>query len=267
MIIKFPIREIIASGLRTQNLQLGQIASQVDLQKAISYLKPVTNGTDLIRIGGDWDGGYLIPDDLAGITTCFSPGVGSIAGFEDDISRRFKITSFMADHSVEGPPSDNPEFRFQKKYIGSERNDDFIDFEQWVIGNAPDDAGDLLLQMDIEGGEYDTLMHASKRLLQRFRIISLELHGLHRMFSKGTLPFFAAFLRKITEQHDVVHLHPNNCSAVETEWGIGIPDVMEVTLHRKDRARVYGAARTFPHPLDQPNTADLPDIALPAAWF
>ena len=38
--------------------------------------------------------------------------------------------------------------------------------------------GDLLLQMDIEGAEWLALAQVSDRVLSRFRIIVLELHGL-----------------------------------------------------------------------------------------
>ena len=37
---------------------------------------------NLLRIGGDSDGGYLLPDDLENISSCFSPGVSDIFDFE-----------------------------------------------------------------------------------------------------------------------------------------------------------------------------------------
>ena len=38
--------------------------------------------TNLIRLGNDGDGGYLVPDDLNGIEACFSPGVAGNVNFE-----------------------------------------------------------------------------------------------------------------------------------------------------------------------------------------
>ncbi len=61
-------------------------------------------GIDLIRVGGDADGGYLIPDDLAGIEACFSPGVDTVATFERDMVAR-GIPCHLIDASVDGRPS------------------------------------------------------------------------------------------------------------------------------------------------------------------
>ena len=43
------------------------------IQALIDRLKPVTTRHSLIRIGADADGGYLIPDDLQGITSVRKP--------------------------------------------------------------------------------------------------------------------------------------------------------------------------------------------------
>ena len=48
----------------------------------VKRLRPVTTEHELIRIGADADGGYLVPNDLSGLTACFSPGVDDIASFE-----------------------------------------------------------------------------------------------------------------------------------------------------------------------------------------
>src|SRR5882672_12776193 len=73
----------------------GQIdsASILDL---ITKVRPQNCGKDLIRIGSDRDGGYLLPDDLEGIQYCFSPGVGASADFENHLAL-LNIKSFLAD--------------------------------------------------------------------------------------------------------------------------------------------------------------------------
>lgn len=40
----------------------------------------------MIRIGEVHDSSYIIPDDLEGITACFSPGVGPSSSFELDVA-------------------------------------------------------------------------------------------------------------------------------------------------------------------------------------
>ena len=51
-------------------------APTAEVVEVFELLKPKASKTPLIRIGGDIDGSYLVPDDLDGITACFSPGVG-----------------------------------------------------------------------------------------------------------------------------------------------------------------------------------------------
>jgi len=42
-----------------------------EVEQFFNLVKPVKTNHDLIRVGGQVDGGYLIPDDLEGIETCF----------------------------------------------------------------------------------------------------------------------------------------------------------------------------------------------------
>ena len=50
--------------------------------EALQLLKPVRSSYPLVRIGGDQDGAYLLPNDLKGIEACFSPGVSYKKSFE-----------------------------------------------------------------------------------------------------------------------------------------------------------------------------------------
>jgi len=48
---------------------------------------------------------------------------------------------------------------------------------------------------------------------------------------------------------------------------LAIPNVIEMTLLRKDRSPATGYATAFPHPLDRTNVPGIPDFALPKPWF
>jgi len=102
-------------------LKFGFIANRVttksDLLVFLGRTKPVKTQFELIRIGGPGDGGYLVPDDLDGIKTCFSPGVSDTANFELDLAQR-GVNCFLADYSVEKSPIEHPKFDFQKNLLG-----------------------------------------------------------------------------------------------------------------------------------------------------
>ena len=87
-------------------------------EKVLQFLdatRPLKTEHKLIRTGGELDGGYLIPDDMDGVKYCFSPGVSSVADFENDLAKR-GIKSFLADYSVNGPPVENELFDFEKNF-------------------------------------------------------------------------------------------------------------------------------------------------------
>ena len=73
-----------------------RISSSEDIIFFISQFNKNYKFTELIRVGSDGDGGYLLPDILKNISYCFSAGVGEISKFEKHLSQNYKIKSFMA---------------------------------------------------------------------------------------------------------------------------------------------------------------------------
>lgn len=240
--------------------------SRESLESFFRKTRPVVTNFSLIRVGGDGDGGYLIPDDLKGIEYCFSPGVSVIAGFENELAKR-GIKCFMADFSVEKAPFDNPLFFFKKKFIGLADNEKFIRLDTWVRESVPG-GGDLLLQMDIEGAEYPVLLDVDLELLKRFRIIVVEFHGMDSLYFRQGFDLIDAVFSKLLIGFDVAHIHPNNCSrAIPKNGSFAVPSAIEVTFLRKDRVSEKQPALIFPHQLDQPNMKNYPDYPLPQCWY
>lgn len=242
-------------------------AERSDLLRVISLLHPRRAQAQLIRLGASADGGYLVPDDLEGVVACFSPGVSETVAFEEEIYRRHGIRSFLADASVEAPPASDVSFDFTKKFVGSKPGAEYVELGEWVSEKVGSTTGDLLLQMDIEGSEFDFFTHASDTLLQRFRIIVLELHGMPNLFEGKSLFLYESLFRKMTKFHTVVHSHPNNCCGTARRMGVEIPYALEITLHRSDRVSLLPGPIQIPHPLDAPNLSSKPDLALPACWY
>src|SRR5262245_6938190 len=183
----------------------------VDVQlvrRLIKRLHPVTTEKKLIRIGEDGDGGYLIPDDLDDVVACFSPGVGAVASFEAAIMTR-GIPCYLADASVCGPPIHDMLIQFDKTFLGVVNDDATTTLDAWVKSSAPT-IGDLILQMDIEGTEWQVFLNVSDDVLKRFRIIVVELHSLERLIDKMGFELMLAGLNKLLRQFYVVHNHPNN---------------------------------------------------------
>ena len=236
-----------------------------DLQALLKKLRPMVCDKKLIRVGPKGDGGYLIPDDLLGIAACFSPGVDYVSGFEKDCAER-GMKVFMADYSVEGPAEEHDLFYFTKKYIGVINDENHIRLEDWINSSISDPDADLILQMDIEGAEYEVLLGLSENLLKRFRIIVVEFHSLKNMWSEPFFNVASKAFDKLLQTHVCVHNHPNNANPSKTIGRIEMPKTTEMTFLRKDRITESSYASEFPHPLDCDNTGKR-TLCLPECWY
>ncbi len=246
-------------------LHAGRRTGAVAIRDLVRELRPIDAGIELVRVGPAGDGGYLVPDDLQGIRYVFSPGVSRESGFEAELAER-GLPVFLADASVDGPAVAHPQFVFDKKFVGSLTNERYMTLDDWHEAKLPGDRSELLLQMDIEGGEYDTLLAVSPALLARFRILVIEFHWLAELWGEAFFAVASPTFRKLLQTHTVVHIHPNNCCGSVTREGIEIPRIAEFTLLRNDRVRMRTYRTNFPHPLDRPNVAKAP-LDLPACWY
>ncbi len=254
-------------SLLAKGLVLKKAVSAAKLAALAAKLSPRKTSLELIRLGQPTDGGYLVPDDLDGVAACFSPGVSTYAHFEQDLHDRFGIGSHQADYSVEGPPAGFTPLSFTRKFLGSRNDRQFITLESWVTAQWEYDLGrDFILQMDIEGGEYDTLLATPDPILKRFRSVIFELHYLEGWADPGFYEIAYALISKLEKHFIVVHSHPNNHAGLINVGGFLMPRAIELTLVRRDRCRVLEGSVTLPHPLDAPCVADRPDVELPAGF-
>ncbi|MGO1119576.1 FkbM family methyltransferase [Rhodovibrionaceae bacterium A322] len=237
-----------------------------DLLELLQGLKPLAIHQELVRLGSHGDGGYLIPDDLDNITACFSPGVSDNADFEQDLSER-GIRSFLADPSVDGPPQPNPLFDFEKKRVSSRHHPDHLRLERWIAEKTPEARDNLLLQMDIEGAEYEVILDTHPSVLRKFRCLVIEFHNLDLLRSAPVFTFYRQVFSKLLSIFATVHLHPNNRADLVDYQDIVIPKVIEMTFFRRDLLDKKMAAVTLPHPLDVDNSQSKPTVTLPECWW
>ena len=151
------------------NRILVKMTDSGNIQSLLQKLYPILCDKELIRLGPKGDGGYLLPNDLEGIEACFSPGVAFVSGFEKDCAE-LGMKVFLADKSVEQPAEAHEQFNFTKKFVGVTSNDDFMTMDNWVTSSLPNSQSDLLLQMDIEGYEYEVFLSISDKLMHRLEL-------------------------------------------------------------------------------------------------
>lgn len=263
------LRSSIRKALLRKRLKPSRFARLPEVRAFIDKFRRHFVATELVRIGGDGDGGYLVPDALKGITHCFSPGVSDTADFESELSRDYGIKSFMADASVSAPPFEDPNFAFSKLFLGTETKDEFITLSDWMAASLDGSEGGLLLQMDIEGAEFGVLTVESADTLARFSVLIIEFHEMQRLFDKFFLATANALFDKLFLNFSICHVHPNNYAGLASHDGIDIPRYFEVTFVRNDILQTIARrdAPSLPHPLDRPCVEGEEDIVMPAAWW
>jgi Methyltransferase FkbM domain len=260
------LKHKVVSAFANVGLSLGMPTKVETVEEVLRLFRPVASGRPLIRLGCDGDGGYLVPDDLEGIAAAFSPGVEDRASFESDLVDR-GIECFLADASCSSAPIIHPLIHFIPKYLGIVTAGNTITLDDWVNEYAPGH-DDLLLQMDIEGAEWTVLLNVSNTVLRRFRVVIIEFHNVARLLDSFAATFIHDVMARLTRDFSVVHIHPNNYGGAVSRGQVLVPRVLEVTFLRNDRIGDSGGdVGPYPHPLDQINNPNAPDIDLPKIWY
>jgi hypothetical protein len=236
-----------------------------DIHDLLKKLRPQECGIDLIRIGSSGDGGYLVPDDLEGIEYCFSPGVSTVADFENHLAD-LHIRSYLADYSVTSPPINRAEFTFDKKFLGSSDKGIYFTLASWKAKYLKDYTGDLILQMDIEGSEYEVILSLPDSLLDQFRILVIEFHHLDRLFDPFAFRLISSCFERLCESFHVAHIHPNGYDGSLRYGDLDIPRSMEFTFINKKRVSRTRPQVVFPHKLDTDNVPGA-SLVLPKCWY
>ena len=265
MALKFKLRQVAFK----YHYLIEKLNSKHELNEFLKQFRTHYISCDLIRIGGDGDGGYLLPNIFEKVSYCFSPGVDYTANFEKELSDKFNIKSFMADASVASAPLSDSNFDFIPKFLGAHSRDNFITLSDWLIQKDLQNDTNLLLQMDIEGGEYDVLSYEDSSTLASFSAMVIEFHNLQKLFERDFLRMVSAIFEKIYKNFSICHVHPNNCCGMASLDGIEIPRIIEVTFIRNDLLDNFANEKslTLPHPLDSKNIEKNDDISMPIKWW
>jgi hypothetical protein len=174
---------------------------------------------------------------------------------------------FLADRPLASSGRQSHAFHATEKLIGPFSTDGDMTMEDWVEAALPNTRSDLLLQMDIEGAEYLSIVGMPTDLILRFRIIVVEFHGLHRVWNRTHYHLARRTFERLLQHHTCVHIHPNNYAGIRSYGEIEIPEVAEFTFLRNDRVSGKRPTTSFPHPLDSDNSGTAPHLPLPRSWY
>ena len=206
----------------------------------------------LIRIGEEHDGGYVMLDDFESIDVAYSFGISTNSMWDLDMAEK-GIDVYCYDPSVSGIIGATDKIHFFRygitdtKHIG----DRYFSLLDLLQKNNHIKNNNMILKFDIEGAEWDVLDDMDVDLLARFNQISCELHNIVSADRKEQI---IRCLEKLTFNHSVVWVHGNNAGRVEMAGNIIIPEYLELTLVRKDLYKLEECNYNCPIEIDAPNT-------------
>lgn len=225
-------------------------------------LRPVALANcTLERFGEEFDGGYLMCGNLLdGARAAYSYGISGYDGWGCDTAARLSATTHQYDcFNVQQPTCTKGTTVFHPLCIAGEAKVDqegriFQSLEQQLADNQDADSR-VIVKMDVEGAEWESLLRTPDAVLQRIDQLVIELHGIDE-------PQYLDVVRKLKATFFVTHVHANNHTC--SEKAAPFPSwVYEVLFVNKRIGRLAGGASApkLPHALDSPNMPLRPDCA------
>jgi len=237
-------------------------ATAAQVRSVLSLLRPsAAQGVAKVRIGRDFDGGYVMLDDFAGIATALSLGISDDVSWDSDIAER-GIRVLQFDQTIDAPPVELPLFEFERLRISPFDESGSVSVGT-ILRTRVSEAGDtLLLKMDIEGAEWDIYLGIDNDDLCRFKQIVCEFHELDRLSEEAFADRARRVFEKLTSTHFVCHVHGNNCANFANVANVPVPQSLEITFASRAYYDPEPTAETFPTMLDRPNEPGRADLYL-----
>jgi methyltransferase FkbM-like protein len=232
--------------------------------RALSVLKAFeprkATGFDKVRVGRDFDGGYILLDDFVAVGTALSIGISDDASWDLSIAER-NIPVHQFDHSIERGPIGHPLITFHKLAVAAADAPGALSLDT-IVNRHLAGCERAILKIDIEGNEWQVFDAASPSALDRFSQIVCEFHALQHIGDQGYTELFRSVLDKLRRHFEVVHVHGNNALPMVNVANVALPALLEVTFANRRHYQFVETNEVFPTALDQPNIPGMPEMRL-----
>lgn len=250
--------------------ELGLLADDLercsaDTRRILRHLRPYAlQGCGKIRMGRENDGGYVCPDDFTGLDTAFSFGINDDISWDRDAADR-GLTIYQFDHTVADPAPGDPRMIFEAKRIDAVSGPETQSLGDLVRRHDKGmDRPNLILKMDIEGGEWPVLDATPPEELARLAWIACELHYFQGLAELQHRQMVDRCLTKLGKLFFVAHVHSNVWGGYTSIANVVLPNVIEVLFVNRSLYHADDSLQIFPTPLDQSCDPTQPDFYLSA---
>ena len=219
---------------------------------------------DLIRMGKDWDGGYIISaSSVDAAQGMFSFGVNNDWSFDQEWHHQKPHDRIHAYDGTISPGKFEPILQASYQHLFGGPATHFpvnvgatshVGQTSWADAMIRMNRERIFLKMDIEGGEWqltDSIMASAGSITGAV----IEFHNTHSLRQ-----LFCDTIRRYQEHFHVIHIHPNtSCGYAQDNF----PTVVEISFLNRDLWSGTAQRLECHVPdLDQPNLPDTEDVAL-----
>jgi hypothetical protein len=195
------------------------------------YPKKV-KGKKRILIGKKRDGCYVLLNDFTKIKIAYSFGIDSKIQFDKYLADK-GIDVYMYDHTINSLPYNNIKFHWKKIGIAGRNNTNNLlkSLEELIIENGHSSENNMILKMDVEHDEWESLKDLHYKFLRKFKYILIEFHFRDERVLNETLLYYhvlkklykthQAFYLRCQNKYKIVHFGNNRiCRALEVSYVI-----------------------------------------------
>jgi hypothetical protein len=239
---------------------LGRRSPGTTVQEALlEELQPVQlTNCELARYGEPHDGGYLMCANLLGdVEAGYSYGISGYDQWGCDISTSLGVRVHQYDcfdtRQTSCPTGD---LAFHAECVAGATFVDadgrpFDTLERQFARNG-DSIRQLVVKMDVEGAEWDSLAALPEPLFDRIDQLAMELHGVHE-------ERFLAVVRRLKQHFHLVNVHYNNHACDPSAAPLPAWAVEVLFVSKRLGTLDPSGRRPEPSPLNTPVNPALPD--------
>jgi len=208
--------------------RLQMAPTEIFLQEFITKFDNSILIHNISKVGSKHDGGYFISKSPKNYDFLISGGIGKNLDFEYEFAEN-NVPVYAFDPTIRSLPRSHKNIYWIKKYISNTNSRNQVNLVDFITKKQKTD--NYLIKLDIEGDEYKILLSL---LRLKPREIALEIHDTYKLLDPTFRSKFNDIFNVVFKQYFIIYSHGNNNTGTNVFGRTAIPDVLELTILRKD---------------------------------